>query len=251
MPRVTRGILIVAIGLLCSLTAAHGDQLAREMGATDRLLGRADKAFMQGKREVAVQLYGATIKAYEDILSRQSSPGGNDLLAVRLAYCKNQILALLSPRPAPRQLEAAGPVTSASAPPQQPATTPPSAPTAPALSKLPVAPEIEKAVALCRMGKFKQARALITAHLVDHADDAYGLLMLATAALGEGDMAVAGESLDKCLTLTPQLPEVHYNIAQLLLRAGSDFEKATHHYRRAVALGGARDSDLEDVLGIE
>ena len=243
MHRFTRGILIVAMGLACWAGPAQSDDYTNDMTATDRLLRRADKAFMQNQREVAVQLYGATIKAYEDILSRQGKARASDLLAVRIAYCNNQIMALLSPRPAPRQREQTSPAA-------LPTARPPEAISAP-LSALPVAVEVEQAVALCRMGQFKQARSLIITYLVDHEKDPYALLMLATAALGQGDMQVAGESLAACLELAPMLPEVHYNISQLILRSGNDFEKAAHHYRRSVELGGARDSDLADVLGVE
>ena len=95
MQRFTRGILIVAMGLACWVAPAQSDDYTNDMTATDRLLRRADKAFMQNQREVAVQLYGATIKAYEDILSRQGKARASDLLAVRIAYCNNQIMALL------------------------------------------------------------------------------------------------------------------------------------------------------------
>ena len=231
-------MLIVALGLIVSSAMGRNDDMSDDLAATDRLLRRADKAFSQGKSDVAVQLYGATIKAYEDIVSRQKD-GVNDLLAVRLAYCKNQILALLAPRPAPRQLEQEPPATVAAMP--QPAP----------LSPLIVAPEIEQAGALCRMGKFKQARVLITAYLESHGEDAYGHLMLSTAALGQGDMKAAARSLAECIRIAPALPEAHYNMTQLILRAGGDIELATQHYRRSVELGGERDSDLEDVIGTD
>jgi hypothetical protein len=232
--------LTLALVATCALAARGADpgEVQDQFDATFRLLEQADAARSAGRADDARRLYGATIAAYQELAATYPNVQP-ELVRFRVAYCRNQVMGLLT-SPAEGG-SARAPLPSAAAL-QRP---PPS-------SGLPIAPAVAQGIALCRTGLFEKARHVVRDYCADNPDDAMGLLVQATACLGLGDNATARALLEQAVAKAPALREAHYNLAQLLVRAGTpDFEAARRHYQASVRLGGARDEDLEAVLALD
>ena len=235
---------IILAGVVClALTApeARGDAAGRiedHFDATFRLLEQADAARAAGKTDDARRLYGATIATYQELAAKYPTVQ-SELVRFRVAYCKNQIIALLTDQNRPAADDAAAAPQTAGPP---PTPTP----------RRPVDPAVAQGLALCSGGQFEAARHAVAAYCAAAPDDPIGLLVQATASLGLGENETAVALLKRVVAAAPDLREAHYNLAQLLVRTATpDFETARRHYQESIRRGGARDEDLEAVLGLE
>lgn len=110
-------------------------------------------------------------------------------------------------------------------------------------------PEITRlrATAYCRATRFRDAIRLIS-EIPDPPPET--LVILGSAYLATGQLGPARRALEACLKAQPDLAEASYNMAQLLLALSPpDISGARDYYRTSLASGGARDPNLESILG--
>ncbi len=206
---------------------APAASLEKQLEATERLLTDAETKRVAKNNKEAIRLYGATIKAYEEI-ARRFPDEESALIQFRLNYCRNELMRLIKPTQAPQP-----------GPEQEEEQT-----------EAQLVPEpLRRATVHCRMGQFEQALGITESFVSTSPEHPYGHLLLATAKLGLGKHSEAEACLAKALELDPTLADAHYNLAQLLLRKlEPDFAGARTHYMRAIELGAAPDENMEVVL---
>ena len=93
---------------------------------------------------------------------------------------------------------------------------------------------------------------IILEDLLDDYGRHEGVLLLAAGLYAmQQEYAKAMATLDKALKVAPKRPEGYFNMAWLLLEMNpKQLSDPEMYYRRAVELGGKRDSELEKRLGI-
>lgn len=229
--------MAAALMLSPALPVAATSRAQSQFEGTGYLLDQAEEARAAGERDKAIRLYGSAIAAYEELVRRHPD-FEPELLQFRIAYCRNQIIAL--------RREAASPQ------PPFPAAQHPAPEAGQTLSRRPLTPPVVQSIAFCRSGQFERAIATLEAYLPLHTDDAVALMVMGTAQLGTGNQEEARRYLHLAIEADPGLAEAHYNLCQLLVRqTAPDFEAARQHYHSAIAGGVERDESLEVVLGIE
>ncbi|OQW95065.1 MAG: hypothetical protein BWK77_08195 [Verrucomicrobia bacterium A1] len=104
-------------------------------------------------------------------------------------------------------------------------------------------------LALCANSQFAQAADALKVLVRDEPSSAWAHSALGSAWMGVGDLKAAAAELKRAISLDDTLPDPHFNFAQVL-NAGSppDRESARAHYRRALELGAASDSELDRLL---
>lgn len=223
-------IFIFGLGFSCAATSlqAEPEQPDRQFEAISRLIEKADQALEAGNTPEATQLYGATIAAYRDFLTRFPEHQSN-LIQFRMSYCRNQLMGLLAAKSEPKtEAEAAAAIPDD------------------------IAHPIGQAIGLCRASQFSEAENLLRPLLETHPDYAPAYLVLATAALGRGAMEESKQMLEHAISLDDAgSAAARYNMAQLLIREASpDIEQAKVYYQRAREQGAVADPDLEAVLDL-
>jgi len=104
-------------------------------------------------------------------------------------------------------------------------------------------------VAQCQAGEYKDAAYVLAPLVAEYPEHVGARLALAAALLGQGRAQEALDQTREALAREPNRPETHLNLARLLLRAEPpDRAAAEVHYRRATALGLARDEAFEAEL---
>ncbi|MGI6496581.1 MAG: tetratricopeptide repeat protein [Kiritimatiellia bacterium] len=99
----------------------------------------------------------------------------------------------------------------------------------------------------CRQYRYDEALVALEDLLAEEKDEAV-LLALAAVYQSTGRFDYALLALDKAIRLNPKLPAAYFDMAALMLSRGEE-ASAEAHYREAVRLGGARDLQLERLLG--
>jgi len=102
-----------------------------------------------------------------------------------------------------------------------------------------------------RQNNLTDAGMVLEDLLADHGEDEGVLLLAAGFYAVTQQYAKAMTALDKALKVAPQRPDGYLNMAWLLLEMNpQQLSDPEMYYRRAVELGGKRDSALEQRLGI-
>jgi tetratricopeptide (TPR) repeat protein len=222
-------LFCTAIFLCFGAVQAQAATLEKQLRATERLLTEAEATLERGEKDHAIQLYGATITAYEEV-GRRFPEEETALIQFRINYCRNQLMHLLREK-------------------RLPPTESTAQPTKPIPARAPLPDALRTAIVHCRMGQFAQGRKVVEQHLSSYPEDAVAHLIASTAKLGLGQREEAISGLRTALELDETLADAHYNLAQLLLRnLEPDFDGARKHYQRSIELGGARDNDIEVVI---
>lgn len=240
----------IYVALLCggfalntaTMTLRADPKTDRQFESIANLLGKADRERETGNINAARKLYGATMTAYEDF-HRKHPDEWVELIQFRIVYCRNQLMNLLTAQHK-AELE------------KQPDT--PSGPNEKAKPQPQPTPQnditkaIAKGINLCRMERYADAEDAMQSLIKEHPKNSNAYLVLGTACMGKGDFDTATTLIQRAITLKPENRQAHYNLCQLLIRADTpDFEAARQHYRQALKLGAAPDTDLEAVLGLE
>ncbi len=205
----------------------------RQFESISRILEKADQKREKGDAEEAGRLYGATIAAYQEF-HRNYPDEWVELIQFRIAYCRNQLMSLLAEKRA-----AAAKATAAKKQEEDP---------------LPeeLAKSIAKSIDHCRNGRYDEAESAMNKLIETRPNCSPAYLILGTACVGKGKLDMAVTLLQRAIALDVTNHEAHYNLAQLLIRAGKpDFDAARAHYRQALLHGADHDRDLEAVLGLE
>ena len=108
-------------------------------------------------------------------------------------------------------------------------------------------------MALTRMHQsmFVDAQILVDDLLTDYGRNESVLLLAAGVYTATQQYSKAMSTLDKALKISPKRPDGYINMAWLLLEMNpGQLSDPEMYYRRAVELGGKRDSKLEKQLGI-
>ncbi len=119
------------------------------------------------------------------------------------------------------------------------------------LNMLPRDPDIGLAlgVAYCREGRFEAAARILRWVSVARPTDAMARLALGAAWMGQGKIGAARTEIEAALQADPQSADAHYNMARLLLiPPDTNPVMARRHYMQSVALGGAPDSEIEQII---
>lgn len=104
-------------------------------------------------------------------------------------------------------------------------------------------------IAQCRMGRHQDAVFLMTELIEEIPGHAVAMVVHAVALTGLNRTAEAEQQLLKAIDISPNMPEAHINLAQLLItREKPDVAAATRHYATARRLGAERDRELEQRL---
>jgi tetratricopeptide (TPR) repeat protein len=198
------------------------------------LLEKADKKREAGDVVAARQLYGATIAAYQDF--NRKFPGANtEIIKFRIAYCRNQLINLLSEDGQKPEKVKKGKSKKKSAP---------------KLSKADRKTLVDN-IDLCRRGAYRNVAANMRKFIKKHPRNSHAYLVLGSALAGVGNMDDAMVAVNKSLELDPGNRDAHYNLCQLLIRADEpDFEAARKHYQLAIRYGADPDDDLKAVLNL-
>ncbi len=102
------------------------------------------------------------------------------------------------------------------------------------------------ATAYCRMGAFSDAVREVEPLVKRGRASADVWLTLGVAYMGTGNLGKARQAIEEGLDLDPNLPEAHFNMAQILIRLEKpDADLARRHYMAGIQLGAERDGDLE------
>lgn len=101
----------------------------------------------------------------------------------------------------------------------------------------------------CRRGQYAEAARLLKPVVESDETNAEGCLVLGAAYIGLGRLGDAHFELSKAVGFAPDMPEAHYNLAQVLMSLKpSDPKGALEHYRQALQLGAAADVSFEAEL---
>jgi predicted Zn-dependent protease len=104
-------------------------------------------------------------------------------------------------------------------------------------------------VAYCRMGEFEKALAEIDPLTRKKTASADEWMTMGVTWLGMGNLGKARSAFESALDKDPNLPEAHFNLAQILIRLKNNkADLARTHYLTAVQLGAKRDQDLEYII---
>lgn len=236
------------------------------------LLVGADEARDGLRFAAAIELYHRARQAYR-VLSQQYPDWQPGVVRFRVAYCDNQIEALMRRvDPALVKLGAAPPPGD---PPVRTATLPPPSPSgvplaeirkqaarlldendaekarAALLSALEIDPDdigtrLLMAAAQCQAAEFEDAIFLLEHVIEDAPASAEAHVLLGTAHFGLGRMPPAMASMKRALEIDPGLDEAHYDLAQILrMLIPPDLDGARDHYQKSLDLGGAHDAELD------
>jgi tetratricopeptide (TPR) repeat protein len=100
--------------------------------------------------------------------------------------------------------------------------------------------------AQCQTGQFEDAVTVLDNLIEDNPTNAQAYLYRGSARVGMGRIDDAVADIEQSIKLNPSSHEARYDLAQaLLMKSPPDTANAREHYRKAVALGGAPDPDLE------
>lgn len=112
-----------------------------------------------------------------------------------------------------------------------------------------IAVRLLMALAQCQGGRHEDAMYIVEQVIEENPDNAMAHALLGTALFGLGRTDESRSELDIASKLDPGMAEAHYNLAQLFLwMSPPNEDKAETHYRKAVELGAARDTNLESRL---
>ena len=247
--------------------------------AYDTLL-RADQARDNDAFKNAIALYGQAAAEYERLTKTYADwqPG---VVRFRIAYCQNQIEGLkdrvpkrTSKQPAPPRRSLTrlpvdarseeedpvktGALTGLAAMKEEAKRLMKDGEAELALEKLMAAIKEDPddrdvrllvGVAQCQIGRFEDAVHLVAQLIEEDSDDAIARTTLGSAYFGLGRFAEAREQWEWALKLNPDLSEVHYNLAHVMLALDPpDRVSARLHYGKALSLGGTPDKTLARLL---
>jgi tetratricopeptide (TPR) repeat protein len=99
----------------------------------------------------------------------------------------------------------------------------------------PIVAELERATVLCELGRFSDARALLSRVVATAPDNGHAWCLMAQARLGEGDSASALEAAKRAVYYEPKL-EWPYRLASAALSLAGQHRHAAKAAREAVAL---------------
>lgn|GEM_PF-5251789 len=101
----------------------------------------------------------------------------------------------------------------------------------------------------CRQNKFAEAVRVLGPVVASDETDARACLVIGAAYTGLGKLNDAHFELAKAVGFEPDMPDAHYNLAQLLMLVKpADPKAAMGHYRQALQLGAAPDAGFEAEL---
>lgn len=104
-------------------------------------------------------------------------------------------------------------------------------------------------IAQCRMGRHQDAAFLMSELIDEIPGHAVARVVYAAALTGLGRTAEAEQQLQNAIEISPNLPEAHINLAQLLvIKEKPDRTAAAQHYATARRLGAVRDREFEQRL---
>lgn len=223
-------LLLILLAAQAPVITLANTKASTQFAAIARLLDKADNAFEQNKVEEATRLYGATVAAYEDLMTNFPD-FQRDLIRFRIAYCENQIRSLLE--------------SPAATPPVQPPTAAASATQSPEQATIPIPANRS----LSDPATFAQLRSLAEDRMMANPDDPTTYITMSAVMMHEGRLQDARKMLETALKVAPASAAIHYNLCQLILRDNKpDFAAAREHYGKAIAAGAPRDTDLETVI---
>ncbi len=102
----------------------------------------------------------------------------------------------------------------------------------------------------CQAGMFTDAVYLLAQLVRESPSNTVAHLALGAACFGLGKIDDATKEVKRALELNPNLAEAHYDISQLLrLSAPPDTEGAVEQYRKSLDLGGKPDTELNLLFG--
>ena len=101
----------------------------------------------------------------------------------------------------------------------------------------------------CQSGMYTDATYIIEPLSEETPDVAAVRLALGAAYFGTGQTEPAEGQVARALEINPNLPEAHYNMAQIILSMEPvDIEKARLHYLEAMKLGATPDKTMDAML---
>lgn len=104
-------------------------------------------------------------------------------------------------------------------------------------------------LAYCRAGNFEPAARILRRVAAGQPDNVTARLALGAAWLGLGNLGSARAEIEAVLAMDPGNQDAHYNMARLLLLLpDGDPALARRYYMQSVALGGAPDPEIEDLI---
>jgi tetratricopeptide (TPR) repeat protein len=105
-------------------------------------------------------------------------------------------------------------------------------------------------IAQCQAGMFTDAVYLLAQLVREEPSDPIAHLALGTACFGLGRMGDATKEINRALELNQNLPEAHYDMAQLMRQSSPpDMNGAKEQYQKSLDLGGKSDKELDLLLG--
>jgi tetratricopeptide (TPR) repeat protein len=244
-----------------------------------QVLLRADDARDRGRAAEAAKFYRQALDVYVGLAQKYPDwqPG---VTRFRIGYCDSQLEALLRDgggEPAPRASPPAGTSEgpdpgSTLAPPRPRGATPPDPAAARKIADrarglladgsldearvaliegLRIAPDDAQIRLLvgtlhCVAGEYEKAMFILESLVEEQETNAVARVVLGAAYFGLGRAQNARDEVEKAVMIATNLPEAHYNLAQMLA-AGDPPQKdgARLHYLRAVELGAKPDGDFE------
>ena len=106
-----------------------------------------------------------------------------------------------------------------------------------------------ESIALIRLQQYREAAAMLVDLAKNNPRNAEIHATLGAAMMGAGFYEEARETLLMAIKLDKNLPECHYNLAQLYaLVAPKDVKLARKYYKQALDLGIAPDAQLDQIL---
>jgi tetratricopeptide (TPR) repeat protein len=285
MKQLATVIFCVAVALACHNGAFGKDATGSEQfDKAYKTLLSADDARDSEHNGQAVNLYKQALEMYMDLGKKYPSwtPG---VVKFRITYCNNQIDALMKMGDKPAsKTDAKGNIVDATTPAGR---TPPQ-PTARQVTREQNAMSVEQikgtasrllalgktddakellieglhlepdnrsirlmiGIAQCQAGMFTDAVYVLAELVKDEPSNATAQLALASAYLGLGRLDDATKALKDAIETNPNLPEAHYDLAQLLrLTSPTDVGAVKVEYEKSLSLGGGPDKELDALTG--
>jgi tetratricopeptide (TPR) repeat protein len=278
-------IVCVAVVTACGNALAKDATASEQFDKAYKTMLAADDARDGEHNGQAVALYKQALEAYMELAKKYPSwtPGKTKF---RITYCNNQIDALMKGGDnKPGGAGARGPATADAA---APAAQPP--PQASAVqvtreqnamsvdqikktaSRLLAAGKADDARALlidglhmepdnrsmrlmvgiaqCQAGMFTDAVYVLAELAKDDPSNSTTQLALAAAYVGLGKFDDATRVLQDAIGANPNLPEAHYDLAQILrVTSPADTGAIRTEYEKSLSLGGGSDKDLDALTG--
>ncbi len=263
-PHILFSCLVLA---LLNASPATGDIISATLKftRTQDMLAEADRSAETGDHNRALLLYKLALNAYAEIMT-EAPDFSPDMIEFRMAYCDDQIQALLDSMPpevdpldaqaetnaSPDDVEAHSDVPTLLAMARDYLQEGESeAARARIIEGFKVDPDnvnlrLLAGLAQCQARRFGDAIFLLKELSIEEPSNASVHVGLAAAYFGDGQRDAAIAELKAAISVEPGLAEAHYNMAQLLLTGPEpDREAAREFYHRALELGAAPDARLE------